>query len=296
MASLATAYPVQEMHRAVGQPGWILKCKNWETDPNAYIYFVAQAPTWEDICKVIGKSEWITDPDYATPAARLPRLKSIFATVEEWTTTKSKFEATTILSAYDIPCGPILSMKEIAEDQSLRQSGTIVEVDHPTRGKYLTVGNPIKLSDSETVVERSPLLGEHTEKILRDFLKFDERRIRDIEASGRAWRTYSNRCRVIFLALGPAGSSSASLLSNRNTREKSKPRARDGMKAMTIVCNGTKREVESPVLSEILRELGYEQETIATAVNGRFVPVRQRGSVVLSAGDALEIVAPRQGG
>ncbi len=167
-----------------GQPGWILKCKNWETDPNAYIYFVAQAPTWEDICKVIGKSEWITDPDYATPAARLPRLKSIFATVEEWTTTKSKFEATTILSAYDIPCGPILSMKEIAEDQSLRQSGTIVEVDHPTRGKYLTVGNPIKLSDSETVVERSPLLGEHTEKILRDFLKFDERRIRDIEASG----------------------------------------------------------------------------------------------------------------
>ncbi len=98
------------------------------------------------------------------------------------------------------------------------------------------------------------------------------------------------------MALGPAGSSSASLLSNRNTREKSKPRARDGMKAMTIVCNGTKREVESPVLSEILRELGYEQETIATAVNGRFVPVRQRGSVVLSAGDALEIVAPRQGG
>jgi formyl-CoA transferase len=167
-----------------GQPGWILKCKDWETDPNAYIYFVAQAPAWQDICKVIGKDAWITDPDYATPAARLPRLKSIFATIEEWSTTKTKFEATAILSAYDIPCGPILSMKEISEDESLRQSGTIVEVDHPARGKYLTVGNPIKLSDSPTVVERSPLLGEHTDEILRDVLKLDELRIHEIETSG----------------------------------------------------------------------------------------------------------------
>ena len=149
-----------------GQPGWILKCKGWETDPNAYIYFIAQAPVWEPICKVIGKEEWITDPDYATPTARLPRLMAIFATVEEWTKTKTKFEVMEILNKYDIPCGPILSMKEIASDLSLRQTGTLVEVDHPVRGKYLTVGNPIKLSDSETEVTRSPLLGEHTEEIL----------------------------------------------------------------------------------------------------------------------------------
>jgi formyl-CoA transferase len=75
-------------------------------------------------------------------------------------------------------------MKEIAEEPSLRQTGTIVEVDHPIRGKYLSVGNPIKLSGSPTTVERSPLLGEHTEEILRDVLKFDEPRIREIEASG----------------------------------------------------------------------------------------------------------------
>lgn len=149
-----------------GQPGWILKCKGWENDPNAYIYFIAQAPVWEPICKVIGKEEWITDPDYATPTARLPRLMSIFATVEEWTKTLTKFEVMEILNKYDIPCGPILSMKEIAADMSLRETGTIVEVDHPVRGKYLTVGNPIKLSDSATDVTRSPLLGEHTEEIL----------------------------------------------------------------------------------------------------------------------------------
>jgi len=167
-----------------GQPGWILKCKGWENDPDAYIYFITQAPVWADICKVIGKEEWITHPDYAKPEARLPRLKHIFDTIEQWTMTKTKFEAMDILNQYDIPCGPILSMKELLEEPSLRATGTVVEVDHPTRGKYLSVGNPIKLSDSPTEVKRSPLLGEHTEEILREVLRYDDKRIAQIRASG----------------------------------------------------------------------------------------------------------------
>ncbi len=149
-----------------GQPGSILKCKGWETDPNAYIYFITQAAVWPAVCKVIGEEGWITDEAFAKPAARLLHLKAIFARIEQWTMTKTKFEAMDILNQYDIPCGPILSMKEIAEEPALRATGTIVEVDHPERGKYLTVGNPIKMSDSETVVTRSPLLGEHTDEVL----------------------------------------------------------------------------------------------------------------------------------
>jgi formyl-CoA transferase len=151
-----------------GQPGWILKCKGWETDPNAYIYFITQAPVWDAICKVIGREEWLTDPRYATPKGRLPHLKEIFDQIEEWTKTKTKFEAMDILNERDIPCGPILSMKEIADEPSLRATGTVVEVDHPTRGKYLTVGNPIKMSDSASDVKRSPLLGEHTDEVLAE--------------------------------------------------------------------------------------------------------------------------------
>ena len=151
-----------------GQPGWILKCKGWETDPNAYIYFITQAPVWDAICKVIGHEEWLTDPRYATPKARLPHLTEIFDQIEEWTKTKTKFEAMDILNEHDIPCGPILSMKEIADEPSLRKTGTVVEVDHPTRGKYLTVGNPIKMSDSPSDVKRSPLLGEHTDEVLAE--------------------------------------------------------------------------------------------------------------------------------
>jgi formyl-CoA transferase len=167
-----------------GQPGWILKCKGWETDPNAYIYFITQAPIWKEICDVIGKPEWKTDPDYATPPARLPKLKQIFNTIEEWTMTKTKFEAMDILNKFDIPCGPILSMKELAVEPSLRETGTIVEVDHPTRGKYLTVGNPIKLSDSISEVERSPLLGEHTDEILTKVLGYSTKQLDELKTSG----------------------------------------------------------------------------------------------------------------
>lgn len=167
-----------------GQPGWILKCKGWESDPDAYIYFITQAPVWQPICDLIGKPEWKTDPDYATPPARLPRLKQIFATIEEWTMTKTKFEVMNICNQHDIPVGPILSMKEIAEEQSLRDTGTVVEVDHPGRGKYLTVGNPVKMSDSITEVKRSPLLGEHTEEILTKVLGYSAKELAEIKTSG----------------------------------------------------------------------------------------------------------------
>ena len=167
-----------------GQPGRILKCKGWETDPDAYIYFITQAPVWEKICDVIGEPSWKTDPDFATPKARLPRLNQIFGRIEDWTSTKTKFEAMDILNEYDIPCGPILSMKELAEDQSLRATGTIVEVDHPTRGMYLSVGNPIKLSDSPAEVRRSPLLGEHTDEVLGAVLGYSADEVAAIKASG----------------------------------------------------------------------------------------------------------------
>jgi formyl-CoA transferase len=163
-----------------GQPGWILKCKGWETDPNAYVYFITQAPVWGKICDLIGKPEWKEDPGYATPPARLDKIAKIFDTIEEWTKTKTKTEVMAICNPLDIPCGPILSMRELAEEQSLRDTGTIVEVDHPKRGKYLSVGNPIKMSDSPAEVTRSPLLGEHTDEILRDVLGFSKDEVKAI--------------------------------------------------------------------------------------------------------------------
>ncbi len=166
-----------------GQPGAILRCKGWETDPNAYIYFITQSGVWPAVCEVIGQPDWIDDEAYATPQARLLHLKPIFARIEQWTMSKDKFEVMAILNRHDIPCGPILSMKELADEPSLRASGTVVEVDHPTRGKYLTVGNPIKMSDSPTEVTRSPLLGEHTDEVLAQ-LGFGRDEVAALRAAG----------------------------------------------------------------------------------------------------------------
>ena len=167
-----------------GQPGRILKCKGWETDPDAYTYFITQAAAWGNICEVIGKPEWAKDEKFATPEARLPHLNEVFETIEAWTMTKTKFEVMEICNPLNIPVGPILSMKELAEEPSLRETGTVVEVDHPERGPYLSVGCPIKLSDSIVEVERSPLLGEHTEEILQEVVGLSDDEIAEAKETG----------------------------------------------------------------------------------------------------------------
>ena len=167
-----------------GQPGRILKCKGWEEDPNAYTYFIVQAAVWEKVCDVIGEPDWKTAEGFATPPERLDKLNQIFERIEEWTKTKTKFEVMDICNPLDIPVGPILSMKEIAEDDGLYATGTLVKVDHPERGEYITVGCPIKLSDSDVDVTRSPLLGEHTTEILADVLGYSSEEIDKIAASG----------------------------------------------------------------------------------------------------------------
>jgi formyl-CoA transferase len=154
------------------QPGRALKCKGWETDLNPYIYFIAQAQVSDKICKVIGGEDWAL------------RLDEIFDTIEAWAIRYTKFELMDILNKEDIPCGPILSMKDLLEDDALYATGNLVKVDHPERGEYVTIGQPVKLSDNEVKVERSPLLGEHTDEILTDVLGLDAERVAHLKASG----------------------------------------------------------------------------------------------------------------
>ncbi len=182
--SFGSATPRSGNASGGGQPGCVFKCKGAEQDPNQYIYIVVQAAVWPQLCQLIGAVEWISDSNYATPQARLPRLSEIYERIEEWTKTRSKHDAMKELEHVDVPCGPILSMEELAADASLRATGTVVEVNHPKRGSYLTVGNPIKMSDHNVDVVRSPLLGEHTAEILRMDLGFSEAEATRIMASG----------------------------------------------------------------------------------------------------------------
>lgn len=165
-----------------GQPGWAVKTK--PGGPNDYVYVIIQPPGWAHLMRVIGREELIDDPEWSTPQVRLPKLDQCFAMIEEWTKTKTKFEVMETLNPLNVPCGPILSIEELINEEALLKTGTVVEVDHPERGSYRSVGNPIKLSNSPTEVVRSPLLGEHTDEILKDVLGYSENEIQSLREAG----------------------------------------------------------------------------------------------------------------
>jgi formyl-CoA transferase len=151
-----------------GQPGWAVRCKGG--GPNDYLYLVIQPQVWEAMATKIGRADLLEDPEFATPEKRLPHLVEIFGMVEKWTLTKDKWDAFRELNAIHVPCGPVLDTRELLEDEDLVASGIVVEVDHPQRGTFKTVGCPFKLSDSPVEITRPPLLGEHNTEILTELL------------------------------------------------------------------------------------------------------------------------------
>jgi formyl-CoA transferase len=151
-----------------GQPGWAVRCKGG--GPNDWLYLVIQPQVWEPLMHKIGREELVGHPEYATPEKRLSHLREIFGMVEEWTLTQEKWDAFRELNAINVPCGPVLDTRELLDDPDLAATGMIVEVDHPQRGKFKTVGCPFSLSDSPVEVTRSPLLGEHNDEVLAELL------------------------------------------------------------------------------------------------------------------------------
>jgi formyl-CoA transferase len=165
-----------------GQPGWAVRCA--PGGPNDYVYVIVQPVGWEPLAGLIGRPELAQDPEWASPEARLPKLAKMFQLIEEWTVTLPKWQVLERLNAHRIPCGPILSTKEIIEDVSLAANDMIVTVEHPERGSFTTVGNPLKLSDSPTRITTPPLLGEHTTDILIGELGLGDEELRLLRANG----------------------------------------------------------------------------------------------------------------
>ncbi|MDH6515372.1 formyl-CoA transferase [Streptomyces sp. SAI-208] len=165
-----------------GQPGWAVRCA--PGGPNDYVYVIVQPVGWQPLSALIGRPELADDPEWATPEARLPKLAKMFQLIEEWTATLPKWQVLEKLNAHDIPCGPILSTREIIEDRSLADNDMIVEVEHPERGTFTTVGNPLKLSDSPTTITTPPLLGQHNEEIYIGELGLGDEELALLRAGG----------------------------------------------------------------------------------------------------------------
>jgi formyl-CoA transferase len=164
-----------------GVPGTTYRCH--PGGPNDYVFIFVQQQMWHPLLRAMGREDLIGDARYETGDARLRAKPEVDALVEAWTSTRSKHEVMDILGKAGVPCGACLDTGEVLADPHLKARDMIVELDHPVRGRFVTVGNPIKLSDSPTTITPSPILGEHRAEILRA-LGYSEGDITALEKDG----------------------------------------------------------------------------------------------------------------
>ncbi len=160
-----------------GVLGWTYKCKGWETDPNAYVYVILQrgAKDFELAAKALGFEDWLTNPDFNTADARDKHKQEIYKRIESFTINKTKLEVTEILSKAGVPVGPVLSTKEIMNDDSLYDGNTLVKINQGGKvGEFVTVGCPFTLSNYQPTYGPCPELGGDTSEVLKEYGYTDE--------------------------------------------------------------------------------------------------------------------------
>jgi formyl-CoA transferase len=164
-----------------GVPGTTYRCH--PGGPNDYVFIFVQQQMWAPLARALGREDLVTDPRYATAAARWENRAEVNATMEAWTSKRTKHEVMQILAAAGVPCGACLDTGEVLADPHLKARDMIVEVDHPGRGRHVTVGNPIKLSASPTTITPSPRLGQHRHEILGE-LGYTDEEIKELQKDG----------------------------------------------------------------------------------------------------------------
>jgi len=165
-----------------GQLGNAIKCK--PGGPNDYLYIVVQEVVWEGLANKVGGEKFAKDPRFATIGERRKNQNAMWQRLNEFAQNYTKRELLAIFNDLDVPCGPIMGTHDLANDEHVRGRQMWVELDHPQRGKWWNVGMPIKFSDSPARIERSPLLGEHTEQVLKEVLGYDDTKIATLKQAG----------------------------------------------------------------------------------------------------------------
>jgi formyl-CoA transferase len=165
-----------------GQLGNAIQCK--PGGPNDYIYIVVQEHVWEALADRVGSQDLVNDPRFAKIENRRVNQGEMWDLLTDFASKHTKRELMEILNEINVPCGPIMSTTDLANDDHVKLREMYVELDHPERGKWHNLGCPIKLSDSPVEVTRSPLLGEHTDEILSDVLGYEAKEIDGLKEAG----------------------------------------------------------------------------------------------------------------
>src|SRR5205814_2184976 len=169
-----------------GQLGNASHCK--PHGANDWRYIVVQEAVWEPLARRIGPDLGIpdlaTDARFATIGDRRKNQNLMWTLINKFAEKHTKRELMAILNPLDVPCGPIMSTEDLATDEHVKGRDMWIELDHPQRGKWFNVGMPIKLSASPAKIDRSPLLGEHTEEVLTQVLGYDSAKVQTLKQAG----------------------------------------------------------------------------------------------------------------
>ena len=165
-----------------GQLGNAIKCK--PGGPNDYLYVVVQEHVWSALSNKIGGEELTNDSRFNNIDVRRQNQAEMWQILESYACNYTKHELMQMLNEIDVPCGPIMSTDDLANDEHVKLREMYQELDHPERGNWFNLGCPIKLSDSPVEMTRSPLLGEHTDDILSQVLDYQESEIDQLKQAG----------------------------------------------------------------------------------------------------------------
>jgi len=158
---------------AGGSPSGMFRC----ADGNIVIT-VGNDGQWRRFCKAVGLEEMLTDPRFAGGTKRIENRALVMAIVQEAFEKRTKAELLALLEAAEIPSGPVNELPEVFADEQVLERGMVVTAEHPLAGMMRMIGNPIHYS--ETPLKRyqaPPLLGQHTEEVLRSVLGMTEEQI-----------------------------------------------------------------------------------------------------------------------
>jgi formyl-CoA transferase len=178
--TLATGKPLERSGNRSATGGYsdLLRCAG--SGKNDYVYIIVPPDNpemFQAAMEVIGRPELKEDERFKTPAARARNGAALTEVLETWTLPRNKNDVMQAFAGRGMVCGAVFDTEEVLANEHLRERGTIVDLDHPTRGRFSTIISPLRLSESPVEPRRAPLFGEHTEAVLRDLAGYSDTEI-----------------------------------------------------------------------------------------------------------------------